>query len=108
MQVDRLWLGDDHAAVDDPRHVSAAAAFPESRRAEASQAGVGHRPRVGCAEGRGQRGRDKGRRAPANRRATVIMVCREAWSALASSSRGVSFRWTGRSARLDSHVWDAG
>jgi hypothetical protein len=43
-----------------------------------------------------------------NRRARVIMVCREAWSALASSSRGVSFRWTGRSARLDSHLWDAG
>jgi hypothetical protein len=41
---DQTCRGDDHAAVDDPRHVSAATAFPECRRAEASQDGVGHRP----------------------------------------------------------------
>jgi hypothetical protein len=34
-----------------------------------------------CAQGRGQIRRDEAYRAPANRRATVIMVCREAWSA---------------------------
>ena len=72
-----------------------------------SQVGVGRRPGVGCAEGCGQIRRDEARRAPANGRATVIMVCREAWSAIGVvEPRG--FRWIGRSARLDSHVWDAG
>ena len=44
---------------------------------------------------------------PANGRARVIMVCREAWSAT-GVVEPKGFRWTGRSARLDSHLWDAG
>lgn len=112
MQIDRWIL--TSAATTMPRWTIRTS---ERRRPAAStlSASLGC-SQVGVGRFRGRlRGRpwtdpgcDEAHRAPANRRATVIMVCREAWSALVSSSRGVSFRWTGRSARLDSHVWDAG
>ena len=100
-------LGDDHAAVDDP-HQGTAATGPVhvAGKPGCSQVGDGHRTGVCCAEDRGQIWRDEAHRAPANGRATVIMVCREAWSAI-GVVEPKGFRWTGRSARPDSHVWDA-
>jgi hypothetical protein len=99
--------GDHQAAVDDP-HQGTAATGPVHVAGELScpQVGVGPFSGAACAEGRGQIWRDEAHRAPANRRATVIMVCREAWSAIGVvEPRG--FRWIGRSACPDSHVWDA-
>ena len=76
-------LGDDHAAVDDPDRGAAVTGpvhtLPASWGVPKSGMGIERGLR---AENRVQIRWDEAHRAPANGGATVIMVCREAWSAI--------------------------
>ena len=100
-------LGDNHAAWTIGPQVSAATAFPEV-------AGE-----LGCSQGLGRASR--GSAAPKIVDSAGVMGSSSAGERAGYSDHGVpgslvgagvveprGFRWTGRSARLDSHVWDAG